>query len=233
MLVKDWMTEHVITVGSEDSLQKAVGLMEDYEISMLPVTDGGKLIGIISDRDLKKAAPSNAVGLDMDLVRDHMSRVLVGAVMTRNPITVPQDFTIEEVAQVLLDNKVSGCPVRDDEGTIVGVCTKSDLFRALISVTGLVRKGLQLGAVIEDRPGSIREITDLVRGHGGRLVSILTSYDGAPKGHRRAYVRAFNIGHEKRSQLKKQLKEKLHLLYLVDHLENKREMFNSKKGPTS
>ena len=227
MLVKDWMTEHVITVGSEDSLQKAASLMEDYEISMLPVTDGGKLIGIISDGDLLRAAPSDAEALDAERIKAHMSRVMVGAVMTRNPITVREDFTVEEVAQVMLDNKITGCPVRDKEGTIVGACTKSDLFRALISVTGLARKGLQIGAVIEDRPGSLREITDLVRSHGGRLVSILTSHHRAPKGYRRAYVRAFNVDHEKRGELKKKLREKLHLLYLVDHTENKRELFNS------
>jgi acetoin utilization protein AcuB len=228
MLVKDWMTQHVITIGSEDSLQRAKSLMADYEVSMLPVTNGGKLIGIVSDGDLERAAPSDAVGLDTGLVADHMSRVMVGSVMTRNPITVPEDFTIDEVARVMLDNKISGCPVRDREGRILGIFTKSDLFRAIISVTGLPRKGLELGVVVEDRPGSIREVTDLVRSYGGRLLSILTSSDSAPKGFRHAYIRAFNLGHEKRSELKRALRETLRLLYLVDHGENKRNIFNSK-----
>lgn len=227
MLVKDWMTQHVITIGAEDSLQKAMGLMTDYEVSMLPVTDGGKLIGIVSDGDLKRAAPSDAVGLDMDFVAEHMSRALVRSVMTPNPITVPEDFTIDEAAKVMFDNKISGCPVRDGEGRIVGIFTKSDLFRAIISVTGLARKGLQLGVVVEDRPGSIREVTSLVRRHGGRLLSILTSSDSAPKGFRHAYIRAFNLGPEKRNKLKRELEETLHLLYLVDYRENQRKIFNS------
>jgi acetoin utilization protein AcuB len=227
MLVKDWMTEHVITIGADDCLLKAAKLMDDFEVSLLPVTDGGKLIGIISDGDLKRAGPSDAVGLDSDLVTDHMSRVKVGAVMTRNPVTVPEDYTVDEVAKVMLDNKISGCPVRDREGRITGIVTKSDLFRAIIAVTGLDKKGLQIGAVIEDRPGSLREVTDIIRSHGGRLVSILTSYHKAPKGCRYAYIRAFNVGKDKRSQLKRELHEKLHLIYLVDHTENKRELFNS------
>lgn len=225
MLVREWMTSHVVTVGDDESVQTAVDLMQDYDISMLPVTRRGKLIGIVTDRDIKRAMPSTARETEPEQGRNTLARIRIHEVMSRNPITVPLDFTMEETAQVLLDNKISGCPVRDRDGTIVGVVTKSDLFRAVISVTGLHKKGLQIGVLLEDRSGSIREVTDVIRLHGGRLVSVLTSYETAPRGYRNAYIRAFNVNGDRLTLLKQELKRKCDLVYMVDHRGNERELF--------
>ena len=145
--------------------------------------------------------------------------------MTKNPITVPEDYTIEETAEVLLKHKISGVPVVDPYGDIVGTITQNDLFRIIISLTGVERKGIQFGLEVEDRPGSIKEIADMIRQYGGRMASILTSYDMAPEGFRRMYIRMYGIDRFKINKLKESLREKATLLYMVDRSEAKRETY--------
>ena len=78
---------------------------------------------------------------------------------------------------------------------------------------------------VEDRPGSIKEVTDIIREYGGRMASILTSYDMVPEGFRRVYIRMYGIDRFKIDRLKEALKEKARLLYMVDRREVTRETF--------
>ncbi len=224
MLARDWMTHDIVTVGIRETLHEASNRMVERHVSMLPVTDNGNLVGIVTDRDIKHAKPSHLAVMEVKHILYHMTRVEVGAIMTPNPITISPDYTVEETAEILLENKISGAPVVDNEGKLVGVITKSDLFRALISVTGLKTRGVQFGLLVRDRPGSIREITDIVRHHNGRIVSILTSYDRAPEGFRHLYVRAFEINRDALTDIKEKMSERADLIYVVDHRENKREI---------
>ena len=193
MLVKDWMSKNVVTVDVNDTMQRAINLMMDHRISMVPVMDQGKLVGVVTDRDLRRAAPSDVTLMDVRQILYHITRLNCESIMSRNPITVPFDFTMEEAAEVLLRNNISGAPVLDKTGTIVGIITKNDMFKAFIALTGLKKRGVQFGFLLEDRPGSIKEVTDVIRKYGARLVSILSSYENAPEGQRYVYVRAFHI----------------------------------------
>ncbi len=157
----------------------------------------------------------------------HLSRLEVGAIMSRYPITVPMDYTVEETAEVLLTNGISGAPVVDRKGEIQGIITKNDLFKAMISLSGVTKKGLQFGFVLEDHPGSIKEVTDIIRKYNGRLVSILSSYENAPEGYRNVYIRAFDIDRDALQRMKEELQEAAKMLYMVDHRENKREIYSS------
>ena len=106
------------------------------------------------------------------------------AIMSVDLITVPQDFTVDETAQVLLKHKISGCPVVDDTGALVGIVTRNDLFKAMISLSGAPHLGIQFGFLLEDRAGSIRKLIDVIRDYDARLVSIMSTYDHAPPGFR-------------------------------------------------
>jgi acetoin utilization protein AcuB len=227
MLVRDWMSSNVITIEATEPMQQAINLLLENHIGMLPVMEEGKLAGIVTDRDLKRASPSDATLMDIQQVMYHLSRLEVGAIMSRYPITVPDDFTIEEAAEVLLNNGISGCPVVDASGEIKGIITKNDLFKALISLSGLVKRGIQFGFVVEDRPGSIKELTDVLRGYDARLVSIMSSYEKAPEGYRNVFIRAFNLDREQILALKEELKGKAKMIYMVDHRDNQREIFES------
>jgi len=225
MLVNHWMSKQVITLDANDSMNNALHLLKKHNIKMLPVMKQGKLVGIVTDRDLKRASASDATSLEIHELLYLISKIKVKDVMTKNPITVPLDYTIEETAEVLLKHKISGVPVVDHHGNIVGIITQNDIFRTLISLTGVERKGIQFGLEVEDRPGTIKEVSDVIRQYGGRMASILTSYDLAPEGFRRLYIRMYGIDRFKLNKLKDSLREKASLLYMVDRREVKRETY--------
>lgn len=225
MLVSQWMSTNVITLEVTEPMQHAINVMMDNHISMLPVMEEGKLVGIVTDRDLKRASPSDATLMDIQQVLYHLSRLEVGAIMSRYPITVPEDFTVEETAEVLLSNRISGCPVVDKDGNIKGIVTKNDLFKALIALSGLTKRGVQFGFLLEDKPGSIKDVSDVLRKYGARLVSIMSTYEKAPEGFRYVYIRAFNIDREHLVQLNKELHSIAKMLYMVDHRDNVREIY--------
>jgi acetoin utilization protein AcuB len=225
MLVSNWMSKNVVTADIDDSLQDAGKRMKQHNIRMLPVMKKGKLVGVVTDRDLKRASASDATTLDVHELLYLISKIKVKDIMTEQPITVPPDYTVEETAELLLENKISGAPVVDRNGTVVGIITQSDLFRVLISLTGVGKRGIQFAFQIEDRPGSIKDLADVIRKYGGRMVSILTSYDGVPEGYRRVFIRMHSIDRERLQPLKEELSQIAALIYLVDHRENKREIF--------
>jgi len=226
MLVKDWMSHPVITVDAEDSMQDAMGLLKAHTIRRLPVMEKGKLTGIITDRDLKRASASDATTLEIHELLYLLTKIKVKTIMTPNPITVPMDFTVEETAELLLKHKISGVPVMGPSSGLAGVITQTDLFKVIISLTGVGKRGIQFGFKLADRPGSIQEVADVIRAFGGRMASILTSYDRAPEGYRWVYLRMHGIDRTKIEDLKAALSQKASLLYMVDHRENRREVYD-------
>jgi acetoin utilization protein AcuB len=225
MLVKNWMSKNVITVNIKDSMQDAIKLLKENDIKMLPVMKKGKLVGIITDRDLKRASASDATTLDVHELLFLLSKIKIKDIMTKDPIMIPHDFTVEETAEILLKNKISGAPVINNEGQVVGTITQTDLFKVLISLTGVGTKGIQFAFLLEDEPGSIKVIADEIRKYGGRMVSILTSYQSAPQGYRRVYIRMYDIERAEIEKLKEEQRQKGTLLYVVDHKKNKREIY--------
>jgi acetoin utilization protein AcuB len=155
-------------------------------------------------------------------------KIKVKDIMTRDVITVPPDYTVEETAQVLQKNRISGAPVVDADGQLVGTITQTDLFRVLISHTGVGNGGIKFGFQVEDRAGSIKEVADIIRIYGGRMVSILSSYDNVPEGYRKVYIRMRSIERAKLQNLVPDLVSKAELLYMVDHTENNREIYAEK-----
>lgn len=230
MLVNDWMNTPVVTIGARAKLERAAHLMTENEISILPVMDEDKLVGVVTDRDLKRAAPSNVGAPNDREVLARISRVAVREIMSRNPITVPPDYTLEETARVLLTNNISGCPVVSHEGELIGMITKKDLFRAIIALTGVPKRGVLFGFMLDDRPGSIKEVTDVIRRYHARLVSIMATYSRAPEGFRYVHIRAFQIDRRTLPDLKNELASTANLLYMVDLRDGKRENYAGAAG---
>ncbi|SPD72420.1 CBS domain protein [uncultured Desulfobacterium sp.] len=242
MLVKNWMSKPVITVDINDSMQKVISAFRENNINMIPVLDRGNLVGVITERDvlkegqligvitesdLKKATTSGKTSINVnELIYLAATRIKLEGLVTRDPITVAEDLTVEETAEILLAKKISGVPVVNAQGALVGVITQHDLFRSLISLTGLRKRGIQLALRLKDKPGAIKEITDIIRNYGCRMSSILSSYERAPSGFRNVYIRFFQIDRKKLPLLQKEIEEKTKILYIVDHRENKRELYS-------
>ncbi len=225
MLVKNWMSKPAITINAEASMHDAIKLLKNNNIKMLPVMEKGKLVGIVTDRDIKRASASDATSLEIHELLYLISKIKIQEIMTKNPITVPHDYTVEETAEILLRHNISGVPVVDQYGDVIGTISQNDIFRILISLTGAEKRGIQFGVEVEDQPGSIKEVTDIIREYGGRMASILTSYDLAPEGYRRVYIRMYGIDRFKINKLKEAIGKKASLLYLVDRREVHRETF--------
>ncbi len=225
MLVKHWMSKNAITIEEDDSMQHALSLMKANKIRMLPVMKNGKLVGIVSDTDLKRASASDATTLDVHELLYLISKIKVHDIMTKDPISVSQDYTVEETAEVLMRKKISGCPVVNNKGDLVGVITRDDLFKVLIMLSGLGKRGIQIAFQVEDRSGSIKDITDVIRKYEGRIASILSSYEYAPPGQRIVYIRTYEIDRAVLPKLIEELKQVAVMIYIVDHRDNTRQIF--------
>lgn len=225
MLVRNWMNKNVITIDTEDSMQNAIKLLKENDIGLLPVMKKKELVGVITDRDLKEASASDATTLDVHEMLYLISKIKVKEIMSPNPISVSEELTIEETAELLLKNNISGTPVLDSYGAVVGTITKAELFKVLISLTGIGTNGIQFAIEVEDRAGSIKEVADIIRDHDGRMVSILSTYDNVEKGYRKVYIRMTGIDRGKIDNLVNKLKSVAKLLYTVDHKHNSREVF--------
>ncbi len=128
-LVKNWMNPNVITVSPDTALPEAHRLMTEHRIRRLPVLQDGCLVGIVTLGDVREAEPSNATSLSIWELNYLLSRLPVSEIMTEDPKTVPQEATVGEAAHIMLTYKVSGLPVVDNAGTVVGILTESDIFR--------------------------------------------------------------------------------------------------------
>lgn len=233
MLVKNWMNEKIVSIDEQRSISEAINILKDYECTMLVVTKKGKQVGVVTDRDIKKATTSDVSTLDVFELRDIISKVKIKAIMTKKPVTVPLDYTIEETAEVLLRENISSVPVVDEGDQIVGEISQIEIFKVLISLTGIGKRGIQFAFLVEDRPGSIKNLTDIMRSYGTRMVSILTSYQNVKEGYRRVYIRVHTIDRKKLGELLNELKAQATVLYMIDHREGRRAYFDQSAGSNS
>jgi acetoin utilization protein AcuB len=225
MLVEKWMSKNVITIDQGSSLQEAVSLLKKHNIHRLPVFQNGELVGIVTDRDLKRASASDATSLEIHELLHLLSLIKISEIMSKNPITVSPEHSIEETAEILMTHKISGAPVVDTEGRLIGIITQNDLFRVLVSLTGIKRKGVQFACQVADIPGSIKELTDIIRKHGGRIASILTCYERGEEGPINVYIRSYRLKNDALEKVTRELKDASLLMYIIDYDRQKREIY--------
>lgn len=216
MLIKEWMSRSVMIIESHDSLTDAAKLFETRMISMLPVLKKGKLVGIITDGDIKKAMPSDATTLNRFEISSLMDSVKIETIMSKPVITIHSEHTVDEAAAIMLTKGISGMPVLDREGRIEGIITKSDIFRCFVSFTGISNKAQVFAFKLQDRPGIIKGLTDIIRENGGRLYSIMTAYDGIDQGHRKVFFHTFDIDPARFDSLIEQFHKAGGLYYAAD-----------------
>ena len=204
MYVSDWMSKRVYTIEPDDYLSDAIALMKERRIKHVPVVKGGKLRGIISDRDIKEFSPSKATTLDIYELHYLLAKTQIKTIMQTKVTTIEPDTPVEEAALLLLDKNIGCLPVLDN-GKLTGIISDRDIYRALVDITGVRHGGNRICVTIEDRPGSIKEVADIVRKHNFRLQGILTSYEGVKDGYRRVVIRTKGKGDF--SKLKAEMEE--------------------------
>ena len=170
MLVKDRMSKPVISVPPDMPILDALKLMQRERIRRVPVVKGGSMVGIISDKDILNAGPSDATSLSVWEMNYLMSKIMVRDIMTRDVMTVRADTPIEEAARIMADNKIGGLPVLDNE-RVVGLITETDLFKILLELMGARESGMRVTAVVPDKLGELAAITEAVAEAGGSFLA--------------------------------------------------------------
>ena len=133
MTVGDLMTKDVLTVNRDEPIRRPWELVEEKRLRRFPVMDGDRLVGIITDRDLRNATASSVVLTEKKYHDFLLDTVKVESVMTQNPKTVSPDTSLIDAARIILEMKVGGLPVIE-EGRLVGIITETDLIGALVEL---------------------------------------------------------------------------------------------------
>jgi acetoin utilization protein AcuB len=170
LLVRDSMTREVVTVGPETTAVEALALCRRYRIRHLPVLQEGRLVGIISDRDLRSAAP--ALG-DPDRTAA-LERIRVSDEMARDVTTARPEDPIEDAAMAMYEGKFGCLPVMEGE-ELVGIVTSSDVMKALARLVGVHEPSSRLEVALPNRSGSLAEVVGIIRDEEVNLVSVLAS----------------------------------------------------------
>lgn len=130
--VHDWMTTHLVVVTPETSFAEAERIMRQRMIRRLPVVENGRLIGILTFGDVRKARPSEATSLTVWEIKEQLNKLKVKDVMTYHPITIAPESSVGEAAQLMLQHKIGGLVVVNHLNQLVGIITESDIFRLVV-----------------------------------------------------------------------------------------------------
>jgi acetoin utilization protein AcuB len=225
MLVKNWMSKPAITINADALLADAINLLKKHEIHMLPVMESERLAGMVTDQDLIRASAPDSTSSASPNGLGHRLQKAISEIMTMSPVTISYNQTIEDTAEMLLVHKILGLPVINQAGEVVGVITKSDMFRFILTTIGMGKDGIQFAIELVDRPGCIQEVTDLMRDYGGRVGTVFSTRERAEKGYRQAYIRIYDIDRPSLLRLKEVLREKVKMLYIINQREKMSEIF--------
>jgi len=213
MLIRDWMAKDVLTVDENTSLMRATRVMKENNIRRLPVVSHGKLIGIISDRDVKDASPSKTSSLDIHELYYLLSEMKVKDVMSNKPITMNGTDSLEKAAMVMLENKISGIPVVDESGHLGGILSETDIMRGFIHVTGIKDGAIQFVFELPDVAGSVTSVVATIKESDARILSILTSFEDALEGKKQVGIRVMTNDDAHAKEISKMLNEKYEVIY--------------------
>jgi acetoin utilization protein AcuB len=174
VLVKERMSRDPISIRPETPVTEAQALMKREKIHHLPVTDKeGRLLGIVTEKDLLYASPSPASTLSVYEMTSLLAKLKVEKVMTAKVITILEDVPLEEAARIMADNNIGGLPVMRGK-VLVGIITESDLFRVFIELFGARHKGVRATVLVPNTKGLLAQITETVSREGGNIIALGT-----------------------------------------------------------
>jgi len=183
MLVREWMTKDPQTVSATTPVMEAMQRLREGGFRRLPVVREARLVGIVTDRDLKEATPSKATTLSIYELNYLLSKLLVKDVMVASVVTVGPDDPIEHAALLMEEHRVSGLPVIED-GRLIGILTITDLLRAFVAFLGLREGGVRVTVDLPDAPGALARVAEA--GPPSNIIAAVTT--GIVEGERRRLV---------------------------------------------
>lgn len=168
------MMRNPVCVDENDSMKKAMDLLKERGIRHLPVLKGDKLVGIVSERDIKQAQPSPATALEIREIYYLLDKVTIKQIMTRRPYTISPSAPIEEAALIMREKKIGCLPVVEN-GRLVGILTETDILDAFIEAMGVSGPGYRVEVGLPNRPGMLYEVAKLLADFDVNIVSVATA----------------------------------------------------------
>jgi len=189
------MTKRPITTTPDTPIEDALKLMRESKVRRLPVLDKkGKLVGIITEKDLLYVSPSPATSLSIHELHYLISKIKVQDVMCKDVITATEYTPLEEAARIMADNKIGSLPVmRDDK--LVGIITETDAFKILLELFGAREKGIRLTMLVPEQKGMLATITRDIAEMGGNIISLGTFLGDDPS-NRLITVKVAELGQD-------------------------------------
>jgi acetoin utilization protein AcuB len=175
MLIKDLMTPNPICGRPDMPVTEAQTLMQQHNFRHLPILDAeGKLVGLITQRSLAHAIPSDVRQFSPFVINYVLARVKAQNIMVKDVITIDENVAIEEAARLMADRKIGCLPVMR-EGRLIGIISDHDLFKAMVNLLGARRAGLRVTVLQPDRAGEVARISRAIAETGGYL-SVFVTY---------------------------------------------------------
>jgi acetoin utilization protein AcuB len=173
MFVKNRMTTEVITLTPDQTLLKAMNIIQQKRIRHLPVVEGKKVVGIVTEHDVRKAGASDSSPLSIFELNYLLDQIKVSGFMTRKVITVSPEEPIEVAAKMIYDHHIGALPVVE-QNQLVGLITSSDILATFIEVLGINEPSVRVELELEDRVGALADTTKIFKESGLYLVSVVT-----------------------------------------------------------
>lgn len=216
MLIGNWMTKDPISVTPETSMMRAAKTIKDKAVHMLPVVDeAGKVVGVVTDRDLKEASPSKATTLDVHELYYLLSEIKVKDIMTTKVHTLTPEDTVERAAVLMREKRIGGLPIVDAENRLKGVITESDVMDVIIQITGVLHGGIQMGFSLSNEQGSLLVLIEDLARMGCRIMSVLTAFEADHANQRQVFIRVTDMDKAVQNKLVEELKAKYDVLYIT------------------
>lgn len=187
MFVYKHMTANPVVVHPRTTVAEASEIMRQHKFRRLPVVDNGRLVGIVTDRDLREVSASPATSLSIFELNYLLSKMQIKDMMKTRVITIAAEATIEEAALLMYEHKIGGLVVTDAAQQVVGVITESDIFRAFVNIMGLPQGKVRLTLVFDDRIGALYDISGVFKELGLNISSVATQREN---GHVEMVIRA-------------------------------------------
>ncbi|MEW6187262.1 MAG: CBS domain-containing protein [Thermodesulfobacteriota bacterium] len=167
MKIKYWMTKEPITVTPDTLAVEAQKIMKEYKIRRLPVVEKGKLVGIVTFRNLIEAAPSSATSLSIFELNHLIMKMKVKDLMKKTVITVSPEDSVMDVIALGMKHDVGGFPVIDEKKELVGIVTETHISRAMMQLFGTnVKEEIIHLENVELKEGAFGQIVNLVENLG-------------------------------------------------------------------
>jgi acetoin utilization protein AcuB len=188
MLVSDIMTKNTLVLSKSDSVHKAFLLLKDNKIRHLPVVEKNKVVGIVTDRDIRHFIIPRKDPKTKGKFNYQLRELAVEDVMTPDPITVTPNNRIDQVARLMLEHKIGGLPVVDKKQRLVGIVTEEDALRVFVELMGILVSDKRIDVTMDSRPRTFERACQIIENNGASVISVGLSPEKT-KGKRTYYFR--------------------------------------------